>query len=84
MEQTMSETTKAINVDVIPWEALDATWGVAIDLPSGQRTAYAVGEKAVAKIEARRIEEGKPPLWGPWAGRELKHHDTRGSFEPRD
>jgi hypothetical protein len=67
----MSEATKTVHVDVIPWEALEGTWGVSIDLPNGQRTAYAVGEKAVAKIEARRIEEGKPPLWGPWAGLNL-------------
>jgi hypothetical protein len=27
--------------------------------------------RIVAEIEGRRIAEGKPPVWGPWAGQDL-------------
>jgi hypothetical protein len=61
----------AITATVIPWEARE--WGVAIELSNGQRIAYSVGRsRMVAEIEARRIAEGKPPVWGPWAGHDLE------------
>jgi hypothetical protein len=61
----------AITAAVIPWEA--GEWGVAIDLPYGKRITYSVGRsRMVAEIEGRRIAEGKPPVWGPWAGQDLE------------
>jgi hypothetical protein len=56
---------------VIPWES--GEWGVAIDLLSGERTAYAVaGSRIVAEGESRIINGGNAPAFGPWAGRDLK------------
>ena len=64
---TLMNDNQAIAATVVPWEA--GEWGVAIDLPNGKRIAYTIGRsRTVTEIEQRRITEGKPPLWGPWAG----------------
>jgi hypothetical protein len=55
---------------VIPWE-FGEYYGVAVDLPNGRRTAYLVGSRAVADVECRSINDGKPPLFGPWMGLNL-------------
>ena len=56
---------------VVPWEP--GEFGVAIDLPNGTRTAYAVaGSRTVAEGECRRINNGGTPVFGPWAGRDLR------------
>jgi hypothetical protein len=56
---------------VIPWKASERLWGVAINLPNGRSSDYEVGSKADAIIECRRIEDGQPPMFGPWAGMDL-------------
>jgi hypothetical protein len=42
-----------------------------IELPNGRSADYEVGSKADAIIECRRIEDNKPPMFGPWAGMDL-------------
>ncbi len=60
-----------VTAHVIPWEARDGVWGVAIDLPNGRRADYEVGSKADAIIECRKIDDGETPTRGPWAGMKL-------------
>jgi hypothetical protein len=55
---------------VIPWEAGEY-YGVAIVLPNDKWTAYLVGSRTVADVECRSINDGKPPLFGPWAGLDI-------------
>jgi hypothetical protein len=62
---------KQITACVVPWEASEGIWGVAIELPSGWSANYEVGSKADAIIECRRIEDNKPPMFGPWAGMDM-------------
>jgi hypothetical protein len=52
-----------IVASVIPWESPES-WGVAIVIENGRSITYEVGAKAIAEVECRRVEEGKPPLWG--------------------
>jgi hypothetical protein len=55
---------------VVPWAP--GEWGVAIDLPNGQHTAYVVaGSRIVAEGECRIINGGNAPAFGPWAGMNL-------------
>jgi hypothetical protein len=54
---------------VVPWGS--GEWGVAIDLPSGKRTAYAVASRNVAEGECHIINGGNAPAFGPWAGMNL-------------
>jgi hypothetical protein len=61
---------------VIPWQSGEY-YGVAIALPSGKRTAYLVGSRTVADVECRSINDGKPPMWGPWAGMDLTSYSDR-------
>jgi hypothetical protein len=71
MVKIVTQANKTIKASVIQWEARERTWGVAIDLLNGGSADYEVGSKAGAIIECRRLEDGKPPLWGPWAGLNL-------------
>jgi hypothetical protein len=56
---------------VIPWEVSEGIGGVAIELPNGRSADYEVGSKADAVIECRRIEDSKPPMFGPWVRMDL-------------
>ena len=73
---TLMNDNQSIIATVIPWEL--GEWGIAIDLPIGNRIAYSIGSgsRTDAENEQRRIAEANPPIWGPWAGRDLKRHGT--------
>jgi hypothetical protein len=61
---------------VIPWDS--GKWGVAIDLPNGQHTAYAVaGSRIFAGGECLIIGGGNAPAFGPWAGMDLASYSDR-------
>jgi hypothetical protein len=73
----MSDNDNQVTIArVIPWES--GEWGVAIDLPSGKRTAYAVaGSRIVAEGECCIINGGNAPAFGPWAGMDLASYSVR-------
>jgi hypothetical protein len=70
----VTRSNNIIKASVIPWETSNRIWGVAIDLPNGRSADYEVGSKD-AIIECRRIEDNKPPMFGPWAGMDLTERD---------